>query len=134
MKVPRRPVKKARIEIIPMIDTMFFLLVFFMMATLSMTTAESMPVDLPSAAGIREKAEELVTVTMTQNGDLFYNKEKVNSPQSIKQKLIHQQETKKLSVKINADKRVEYGGVVELMDMVKKSGVEKIAVEVEHKE
>ena len=37
MKLPRKFRKKARIEIIPMIDTMFFLLVFFMVATLSMT-------------------------------------------------------------------------------------------------
>ena len=50
MKVARHPTKKARIEIIPMIDTVFFLLVFFMMASLSMTVYRGVPLSLPKAA------------------------------------------------------------------------------------
>ena len=49
MKLPRIQHKKARIEIIPMIDTMFFLLVFFMLATLSMTWQKGIMVNLPAA-------------------------------------------------------------------------------------
>ena len=50
MKLPRTSLRRARIEIIPMIDTVFFLLVFFMMASLSMTVHRGMPVSLPRAA------------------------------------------------------------------------------------
>ncbi|HXF75351.1 MAG TPA: biopolymer transporter ExbD, partial [Methylomirabilota bacterium] len=50
MRLPRRTIKKARIEIIPMIDTIFFLLVFFMISTLSMTRYSGLPVNLPKAA------------------------------------------------------------------------------------
>ena len=50
MRMQRRSIKKARIEIIPMIDTIFFLLVFFMISTLSMTQFKGMPVNLPKAA------------------------------------------------------------------------------------
>ena len=50
MRIQRRSIKKARIEIIPMIDTIFFLLVFFMISTLSMTQFKGMPVNLPKAA------------------------------------------------------------------------------------
>ena len=45
MKFRRRPPRKARIEIIPMIDTVFFLLVFFMMASLAMTIYQGLPVN-----------------------------------------------------------------------------------------
>ena len=47
MKISGYQPKRARIEIIPMIDTIFFLLVFFMIASLAMTTAKGMPVNLP---------------------------------------------------------------------------------------
>jgi len=50
MRIQRRNMKKARIEIIPMIDTIFFLLVFFMISTLSMSQFKGMPVNLPKAA------------------------------------------------------------------------------------
>ena len=50
MRLQRRSIKKARIEIIPMIDTIFFLLVFFMISTLSMTQFRGMAVNLPKAA------------------------------------------------------------------------------------
>jgi biopolymer transport protein ExbD len=50
VKLRRRPPRKARIEIIPMIDTVFFLLVFFMMASLAMTVHGGIPVNLPKAA------------------------------------------------------------------------------------
>jgi TonB family protein len=50
MRVPRREPEKARIEVIPMIDIIFFLLVFFMISTLSMTINRGLPVNLPKAA------------------------------------------------------------------------------------
>jgi biopolymer transport protein ExbD len=50
MQIRRRFPRKARIEIVPMIDTIFFLLVFFMIATLSMTKLQGLPVNLPRAA------------------------------------------------------------------------------------
>ena len=50
MRIQRRSSKKARIEIIPIIDTIFFLLVFFMISTLSMSQFKGMPVNLPKAA------------------------------------------------------------------------------------
>jgi biopolymer transport protein ExbD len=49
MRVPRQQMEKARIEIIPMIDIIFFLLVFFMVSTLAMTINRGLPVNLPKA-------------------------------------------------------------------------------------
>ena len=64
MRIQRRSGRKARIEIIPMIDTIFFLLVFFMMATLSMSHYSGLPVNLPKAATGQQPPSESAAVTM----------------------------------------------------------------------
>jgi len=71
MKLKRRIIKKARIEIIPMIDTMFFLLVFFMVATLSMTVQQGLSVNLPHAVTARDEVRRTVTLTLTKDGGLI---------------------------------------------------------------
>lgn len=131
MKLPRSAPKKARIEIIPMIDTMFFLLVFFMMATLSMTTQYSLPVNLPHAAGVQDKVPQVVTLTITKEGKLYFNKEEIASAGEAAQRLLQQSKTEpNQAVVINADRSVEYGQVVEVMDSIQRSGLAKIAIAV----
>src|SRR5437879_11638294 len=78
MRIPRPTRKKARIEIIPMIDTMFFLLVFFMVATLSMTIQRGLPVNLPSSASAKADIPDTVSITVTADGAVFVNKEAVS--------------------------------------------------------
>ena len=68
MRIQRRSIKKARIEIIPMIDTIFFLLVFFMISTLSMTQFKGMPVNLPKAASGQQAPAESAAITHRQRG------------------------------------------------------------------
>ena len=131
MKLSRKPVKKARIEIIPMIDTMFFLLVFFMMATLTMTKAESLPVNLPQASGVQDTQQQVVTLTLTKDDKLFYNKEPLGSVAEVAVRLVNQSQTNQVAVVINADRSVEHGRVVELMDAIRRSGITRIAVAVE---
>lgn len=131
MKIPRNTPKKARIEIIPMIDTMFFLLVFFMIATLSMTTQNGLPVNLPHASGVQSDKQQVFTLTLTKDNKLFFDKEEISSPADAAQRLIWQsRENKQISVIINADRSVEHGRVIELMDAVRQSGITKIAVAV----
>ncbi|TCL70697.1 biopolymer transport protein ExbD [Hydrogenispora ethanolica] len=133
MKLPRSAPRKARIEIIPMIDTMFFLLVFFMLASLSMTHQYSVPVNLPKAAGVPDKVPEVVTVTITQDGKLFYNKEAIASPgEAVLRLLERKKSAASLAVIINADRGVRHGRVVELLDAIQQSGLTKIAIAVNH--
>ena len=68
MRVPRRHMEKARIEIIPMIDIIFFLLVFFIVSTLSMTINHGLPVNLPKAASSQQDLRETFNVTVMQDG------------------------------------------------------------------
>jgi biopolymer transport protein ExbD len=114
-----------------MIDTMFFLLVFFMVTSLSMTMEKGLPVNLPHAASAHEEVTELVTLTITKGGSLFFDKDKINSSADISLRLSSKENEKNLlSVVINADRAVDYGKVIDIMDAVRQAGVSKIAVAV----
>ncbi len=129
MKLRLTRAKKARIEIIPMIDTMFFLLVFFMMATLSMSFQRGLPVNLPHAATAREEIKQVVTVTLTSDGKLYWDKQELASPAEVAAKAAEQRKTGgQLAMVINADARVEHGRVIEVMDIAKQNGVTKLSV------
>ena len=135
MKLRRHMRKKARIEIIPMIDTMFFLLVFFMVATLSMTMQRGIPVNLPHAATAQEELRQVVTLTMTKDGRLLFDKEPIPSVEEAAARLGRWRASgTDVSVVVNADRSVEHGEVVELMDAVRQAGVTRIAVAVKPKE
>jgi len=131
MRLPRTSRKKPRIEIIPMIDTMFFLLVFFMVATLSMTAQRGLTVNLPHAATARDEIKQVVTLTVTKEGKLFFDKEEVASPAEAALRLASQTGADaQVSVVINADRAVEHGRVVDLMDAVRQAGVSRLAIAV----
>ena len=131
MKLRPRQRKKARIEIIPMIDTMFFLLVFFMVATLSMTMQRGLPVNLPHAATAQDELRQVVTLTLTKEGRLLFDKEEIASAGEVTARLTRwKAKGSEISVVINADRSVEHGAVVELMDAIRQGGVARIAIAV----
>ena len=89
MKIQQPPMKKARIEIIPMIDAIFFLLVFFMYSSLSMVKVKGVNVALPTdrataqekskAAKGKTPAVSKLIVTVTDKGEYYINRRKVDS-------------------------------------------------------
>lgn len=126
--------KKARIEIIPMIDTMFFLLVFFMIATLSMTVMRGMPVNLPKAEAVKKGLRENPSVTISKNGKIYLNKKEISIPElrgTLVSKVSANPDT---MVVINADEEVLHGKVVEIIDEIKLSGVTKLAIATKQKD
>ena len=74
MRIRQRPTKRARIEIIPMIDVIFYLLVFFMVSSLAMTKINSMPVALPKTSESPEAIKQSVILTIKRDGSIFLNK------------------------------------------------------------
>ena len=128
MRIPSAARKKARIEIIPMIDTMFFLLVFFMIATLSMTLQKGLPVNLPKASSSTDDLPEQVTLTISHKGDLFFNKDAVTIPEleTRLQGLLYYGEEP--AVVINADEAVSHGRVIEVMDTVRNAGILNMSI------
>ena len=79
MKLKRsRQYRRGRIEIIPMIDVMFFLLVTFMLASLSMQSLNSITVNLPQGDAPNLEHKEPVTMTITKDSQIFLDKTPVN--------------------------------------------------------
>jgi biopolymer transport protein ExbD len=134
MRIQRRGMKKARIEIIPMIDTIFFLLVFFMISTLSMAQFKGMPVNLPKAASGQQAPAQSAAITIDKDGRIFLDKQPV--AQTGLADLLRPQLAKNpdLLVVINADDGVEHGRVVEVMDIARGVNVVKMAIAVKPNE
>jgi biopolymer transport protein ExbD len=134
MRLQRRSTKKARIEIIPMIDTIFFLLVFFMISTLSMTHFKGMPVNLPKAASGQQAPAESAAITIDKDGKLFLDQQAIDKAalgEALRQQLAKNAE---MLVVINADDGVQHGEVVEVMDIARGANVAKMAIAVKPKE
>lgn len=128
MKLSTSEKKKARIEIIPMIDTMFFLLVFFMISTLSMTLQKGMEVNLPKASSAADDLPEQVTLTISDTGDLYFNKDRVAISELELRLHDLQYYGEKPAVVINADEAVSHGKVIEVMDAVREAGIFNMAI------
>jgi biopolymer transport protein ExbD len=118
----------VRIEIIPMIDTMFFLLVFFMVATLSMTLQRGMPVNLPTSAAAKSDIPEAVTISVTGAGAVYVDKEGVPVERLAERLRAVQARSPEASVVVNADQDVRHGLVVEVLDAVKQAGLTRLAI------
>jgi biopolymer transport protein ExbD len=123
----RRMPEEAEIIIIPMIDTMMFLLMFFIVASLAMVVQNGLPVDLPKAStGVQHSAQNL-TITVSRDNSIHLN----TRPISIDDET---QELKTLGVSdetlviINADKQVDVGLFTQVMDNARKAGVERFAI------
>ena len=130
MRVPRKEPEKARIEVIPMIDIIFFLLVFFMISTLSMTINRGLPVNLPKAASSQRDLRESFNITVTREGDIFLNKDPITLQeisQRVQAGLVKDPE---LLAVINADDHTIHGTVVEIMDKVRLAGISRLAIAV----
>jgi biopolymer transport protein ExbD len=128
MRLPRQGYKRARIEIIPMIDTVFFLLVFFMVASLSMTLESGMRVNLPKAQTAQREALTKVTVSLSADGKLYVDHERTTLAglrATLRRRI---EENPLVVVVINADERVEHGKVVGVMDAAKQAGAARLAI------
>jgi biopolymer transport protein ExbD len=131
MRIRQRPPKKARIEIIPMIDVIFFLLVFFMVSSLAMTKINSVPVALPKTEASPEALKQSVILSVSKNGDIHVNKVLV-SLDSLGEALAHAMASDPQdTVVVNADEGVDYGLVVRAMDRARRVGVRKFALATE---
>ncbi|HLE88073.1 MAG TPA: biopolymer transporter ExbD [Candidatus Brocadiaceae bacterium] len=131
MKIPLPTTRrKARIEIIPLIDVIFFLLATFVMVSLSMVKNQGIRVNLPSAAtGAPQEREAAATITVTKVGDIYLNQEKLASdllPQRLKQL---KAENPDMRVFINGDKEAYFGNAIQILDVVRSSGITKVAIQ-----
>jgi len=131
MQIRQKPVKRVRIEIIPMIDVIFFLLVFFMVTSLAMTRINSVKVVLPKTLGKPENIQQNIILTVRKDGTLLINKSSVTLDSLGAQLVSQMQGNPQEVVVVNADEGAGYGLVVQAMDKAKQAGVHKFALAVE---
>lgn len=135
MQIPSpRANKKARIEIIPLIDIIFFLLATFVMVSLSMVKNQGITVNLPVAAtGAAQDNRDFTVITVTRDGELFFNKEKA-TPELLKTRFRQvQREQTDPKVFINGDENASFGLAVAVLDEVRRLGITKVAIETKTK-
>lgn len=110
-----------QINIVPMIDVIFAILTFFIMATLFLTRSEGLPVNLPSAetATQTNPKQKRVTITIDNQGKLFLDRKPVDAKNLKSGIQSAQGNQSKVLVVINADRAVDHGQVIEVMDQVR---------------
>ena len=119
---------KPEFMIIPMIDIIFFLLVFFMMNSLQTIAQKALSVQLPQATTASAPAQLPVVLTLDAEGHITID----NVPMSIDAAEAIAQNPN-ASVILQADKRSAHGQVVAIMDMLKQAGVKRLAIAAEQK-
>lgn len=119
----RHVLSKPEIMIIPMIDIMFFLLVFFMLSTLYMVDLKTISVNLPVAKQVEKASAVELLVTIKKDGSLWLADQQINEKDLIAQAKIANASGDKVSLVIRADKDVEYGRVISCIDHLKEAGI-----------
>ena len=119
-----RELKRTRIEVIPMIDTMFFLLVFFMLSSLALTRINTLPVNLQAAAGEQVGTTPPVAITISAQGEYFVNNDRVTEEDFV-ERLRSALPNEEVTVLINADANAPNGQVIKAMDLARSAGVKK---------
>ena len=133
MKIPyESPQRRPRIEIVPLIDVIFFLLATSLMVSLSMVKNQGVSVRLPKAAPGQSEpagADHSVTVTVTRNGTVYLNKQAM-SFEALRQRLqALYQEDPSLRVNLHGDESANFGDVVKALDEMRKLGIERVAMQ-----
>jgi len=131
MKITLRNNKKARIEMLPMIDIVFLLLVFFIYAMLSMAVHRGLPVNLPASKTVKIDKKLVLAVTINADGSIFVDKEPVelNRLTTVLQAKATGQEQP--GVLLFADRNFTYQSLFEVLDQIRQAGLNRISLQAE---
>lgn len=122
------------VMIIPMIDIMLFLLVFFMLGTIYMSQTNTLPVNLPqSSTAAKETRPHVVPITVLENGEVLFDKDNVTGRQLDEQIRATLSADAETIFVLRGDKNSRYESVVAVLDLLKKSGARKVSIATEIK-
>lgn len=129
--IPDEGKKKARIEIIPLIDVIFFLLATFVLFTLSLNKIQSLPVNLPvaSPSASSKPDEDTVTLQVSDQGTCYWNKELINLSEIAPRLQQYKTQVPNPRVLIAGDDKAKFGVTVLALDEVRKAGIQQVSVE-----
>ena len=131
MKVNIQTVKKARIEMLPLIDIVFLLLVFFIYAMLSMAVHRGLPVILPTSSTAKIDKHLILSVTIRADGTIYLDKKRIsleNLESALRQRTGDMKET---GVLLFADRNLPYQKLFRVLDQIRMAGVSRISLQAE---
>ena len=131
MKVNPRVERKVRIEMLPLIDIVFLLLVFFIYAMLSMAVHRGLPVLLPTSSTAKIDKRLMLSVTVKSDGTLYVNKEQVslsNLKHILKRESQHSEDA---GVLLFADRHLPYQSLFRVLDQIREAGLNRISLQAE---
>lgn len=127
----RRAFSKPEVMIIPMIDIMFFLLVFFMLSTLYMVDLKTIPVNMPKVQNAQSQTNVNYLVTMKADGTLYLENKLIDEDTLLQGAKEKHEENNNFAVVIRADESIDYGKIMALLDKFKAIGITKFGLATE---
>lgn len=125
------PEKKTRLEIIPLIDVMFFLLASFMMVSLTMSRQQTIKVNLPVASSAQSDFKpDMINLAVNAVGDVYFDKESIALPALDRRLAERFGKDANTPVYISADVNTRYADLVKVLDAAKRVGFTKVAFNV----
>ena len=128
MRLPEEPDLPPKINIVPMIDVIFAILVFFIVSSLYLTRSEGLPVNLPNAQTAEVQKTKQITVSLDRDGKLTLDSQpaQLDKLKTQIEDLIKTEDT--AVVVINADKEVHHGDVVDVIDRIRQIPKVQLAI------
>lgn len=131
MKIKLRDTKKVRIEMVPMIDCVFLLLVFFIYAMLSMAVHRGLPVNLPASKTVKIDKKLILAVTIKADGSIFVDKEPVELDRLTTALQAKAEGQEQPGVLLFADRKLTYQSLFEVLDLIRQAGLNRISLQAE---
>ncbi len=128
-------IKKARIEIIPLIDVVFFLLATFVLFTLSLNKSDGVTVVLPEAEISEGRdTQGTVTISVTDEGAIAWNKDLVTLDDFLQRLQVYKRDNPEGRILINGDERAFFAQAIYVFDEARKAGFTKVFIETRAKQ
>ncbi|MDB6128906.1 MAG: exbD [Verrucomicrobiales bacterium] len=122
---------EARIEIIPLIDIMFFLLASFMLVSLSMVNQKSIKVNLPTATTATiETKNDFASISVDRSGAAYFDKQPVGANELVQRLAAWHKTNENVRVFISGDAEARHGDIIRVLDLVRSTGIQKVAFEI----
>ena len=121
--------KRARVEMLPLIDIVFLLLVFFIYAMLSMVVHRGIKVELPQASAAHVERKDYVSITITEDNTIFVDEDAVTLESLVEQVGEAQRAKDDAPIFINGDRRADLGIAVRILDHLRRAGIAEVSFE-----